>query len=192
MADTPVLYQASMSARTAILIAPAVSQLGPVLQDAVAAIQARDQNSGRLYNINELTADTFVENLYEDTERLEQLNESYRADLDLVASRPADYVVLTRGITPSMAPLILRLNEATQHVIDVYEQSRFRNDVLQARVDTPVSDTELASPDQHHIYRYTTNDLTLSERRRLAQGFIRRERQLELFTRRAREFDCCY
>jgi hypothetical protein len=188
---SPTMLQAFASARTALLIAPAILDLGHVMRDAVAAIQARDLTSESLYNIPSLANETFVATFNEDTARLAKLNESYRKDLTLAASRPANYSVLARGIdTPTMAVSVLRLNEATQHIIDIYEQSRFLNNGIAVRVDAHCADTlpESTSANDIHAYKSCIEPFTLSERRRLAQAFIRRERQLELFTPRTKQY----
>ncbi|KAK4447421.1 hypothetical protein QBC34DRAFT_132516 [Podospora aff. communis PSN243] len=188
---SPTLFQTFASAKTMILIAPAVSDLGLVLRDAIAAIQARDLTSQSLYNVSNLERENFIATFKEDTARLAKLNESYRKDLTLAASGPVDYSVLTRGIdTPNMVVSVLRLNEATQHIVNIYEQSRFLNDGIAARVEAHCTNILPAPPSADDIdaYQSCIEPFTLSERRRLAQAFIRRERQLELFIPRTKQY----
>lgn len=186
---SPVFFQSFLSQRVAILSAPVIHNLGPYVQDAVALLQAKQFAANAPYH--DLNERTFMTTFREDTAKLKQLNDKYRTNLNSALAAPEKSHILQRGITAEMAVPILRLNEAVQHIVDVYEASRLPPIQKLVFQHVPASwwpqMWERPNPSPHtgpEILKSCIESFSLTERCRLARALLRRDRQMDLHVNR--------
>ena len=180
---SPTLFRTFRVSRTAILIAPALFELGPVIRDAVALALAREMKDLTPYAMEPLTKHNFVALFCEDMQILRQVNGEFRDDTEMAARYSTASHILMRSITPRMVVPILRLNEAAQHLIDIYEESRLWD--MEDRII--IQDCETRAYNRH-IYEYCAEPFSLAERQRLGRALLRRDRQLDMGLERCGEY----